>query len=105
MKKTPYEIEALTNRALTSLDNLQQVEANPFLYTRIKSRMELDKQGEAARYTRLLVSLSAALMLFLCINIASIYLYNRWQGGNNKSAPATVAVGKEFFPQDNTYNY
>lgn len=105
MMRTPREIEELTTQALTSLDNLQPVEANPFLYQKIKHRMVQSRQA-AARHAGLMVRLSAALLLFLCINVASFYFFSKKQQPvKAKTTTGINAVGDEFFPKTDTYNY
>lgn len=101
--KALREIEALTDQALNSLDNLQAVEANPFLYSKIKNRMQFNRQNGVAKNTRVMLRLSAALLLFLGINILSIYLLNKQH--NNTPQTGITAFSKAYFPQNDTYNY
>lgn len=102
--KTPQEIDHLTNQALASLDNLQQVDANGCLYTKIVNRMQLARQSAATRNTRLMFRLTAALLLFLCVNIISFYLLKKLQPANPKTNGIT-ALSQEYFPQNDSYNY
>jgi hypothetical protein len=108
--KTLRETEELAERALTSLDKLQPVEANAYLYSKVKNRMLLSRQTGAAAHTRLMFKLSAALLLFLFINAGSFYLLNRFQQPNaynpvKKAATGITAVSEEYFPGNNSYSY
>jgi hypothetical protein len=106
--KALREIEEQANQALNSLENLQPLEANQYLYTKIKNRMLQSRQ--AAQHIRLMFRLSAALLVFVCLNITSIYVFNTWQDKQNTNTPAKAKTGinalsDEFFPSTNTYNY
>ncbi|MES2274397.1 MAG: hypothetical protein V4592_00125 [Bacteroidota bacterium] len=108
--KALREIEEQAAQALTSLDNLQPVEANAYLYSKIKNRMIERRQTAAVAYTRLMFRLSAALLLFLFINIGSFYLLNRFQqpathAPVKKAATGITAVSEEFFPGASSYSY
>ena len=106
MMKSPREIEELADRAFNSLDNLQQAEANEYLYSKIKNRMLMSRQESAAKNTRLMYGLSAALLLFVCINITSFYLLSRPAQAQVKKADTGIsAFSDAYFPKDNTYNY
>jgi thiosulfate reductase cytochrome b subunit len=108
--KTQQEIEEQAAQALNSLDNLQPVEANAYLYSKIKNRMIQNRQTSVAAHTRLMFKLSAALLLFLCINVTSIYLLNRFGQPDNKvagknTATGIAAVSQEYFSTANSYSY
>jgi hypothetical protein len=80
--KTPREIEHLAEQALNSLDGAQQAEANPYLYQKIRSRMLQQRQQGISKNARLVLKLSAALVLFMGINLTSYYLLNKGQQVN-----------------------
>lgn len=101
--KTLREIEELTESTLNSLDNLQTVEANEYLYAKVKNRLLQNRQNTAA-YTRLMLRLSLALLLFLSINVASFYLLNTRQHTANKPKGIN-AFSQAYFPRNNSYNY
>jgi len=105
--KSQQEIEALSNQALNSLDNLQPAEANAFLYSKIRNRMLSNRRDETAKYTRLMVRLSAALVLFVCVNLTSYYFLQRWQKSNVKTTKVSGAnaFSEEFLPTESTYSY
>lgn len=108
--KTQQEIEQLTEGALNSLDGLQPLEANPYLYSKIRNRMAQARQA-TAKHAKLMFRLSMALLLFLFINVGSFYMLNKWQQPSNKISgkekPKTGinAVSEEFFPKAESYSY
>lgn len=101
--KTIREIEELADKTLTSLDNLQAVEANEYLYAKIKNRL-LENRQNAAAYTRLMLRLSLALILFSGINVASFYFLSARQH-NAANQKGINAFSEIYFPGDNSYNY
>jgi hypothetical protein len=104
--KNKQEIEHLTEATLNSLDNLQQVEANEFLYAKIRHRMQTSELHERASYNRLMVQLSVALCLFICINGASFYLFQHRQSKTAETnASAAAAFAEEYSLKDNSYSY
>jgi len=110
MKKTEQEIEALTNQALNSLDNVQPVEANAFLYAKVKNRLISQRQEAAARHTRLMFRLSAVLLMFIGINAGSFYAMKKWQQPTavkpEKALTGAAAINAAYFGSDNnTYSY
>jgi len=104
--KNKQEIERLTEAALNSLDNLQPVEANEFLYAKIRNRMQANELQERTSYNRLMVKLSVALGLFICINGVSFYLFQHQQSKSTKTtASAAAAFAEEYSLKDNSYSY
>ncbi len=69
--KNLEEAEKLADEALKSIDNIQAVEVNEFLYTRIKSRIEALDEGMEKVSAWPLYRLVAMLLLFIAINIVS----------------------------------
>lgn len=102
--RTLQEIEALTDSTLHSLDQLQTVEVNPYLYTRLQQRMLQNRQQTRMANTRLMLRLSAALLLLLCINILGICLLHK-QPAIKKQASGAAAFSEAYFPTNNAYNY
>jgi len=104
--KNKQEIEQLTNATLNSLNNLQLVEANEFLYAKVMHRMQVNEQQERITYSRLMVKLSVALGLFICLNGVSFYALQHQQNKTNKTTVATkAAFAEEYSLKDNSYNY
>lgn len=102
--KTLAELEALADNTLQSLDNLQPVEANPYLYTKLQQRMLYNKQQGRIANTRLMLRLSAALVLLLCINILGIYILNK-KPAHKQQVNGAAAFSEAYFPSNNSYNY
>lgn len=65
--KNLKELEKQVDMALTSLDNLQQVEVTEFLHSKIIHRMQT-RQETPLVYNKLMVRLAAVLCLLICIN-------------------------------------
>lgn len=63
-------VDQLVEETMASLDGLEPVRANPFLYTRISQRMKDRYQQRSSG--RLMPVLAAALVLFICVNLLSI---------------------------------
>ena len=103
--KTPLELEQLANRALTSLDNLQQVDANEYLYSKIVNRMQTARLETAAQNRRWMFRLTGALVLFLGINVASFYLLTKPKPASAKTTTGIAAVNQEYFAKTDTYSY
>ena|SRR5476651_2357752 len=105
--KNKQETERLTEATFNSLDNLQQVEANEFLYAKIKNRMRANEQRERVVYNRLMVKLSVALGLFICINGVSFYALQHRdnKGVKAKTTASAASFAEEYSLKDNSYNY
>jgi hypothetical protein len=104
--KNKQEIEQLTNATLNSLNKLQPVEANEFLYAKVMHKMQVNEQQERVTYSRLMVKLSVALGLFICLNGVSFYALQHQQNKTNKTTAATkAAFAEEYSLKDNSYNY
>lgn len=104
--KNIQEIEQLTEATLNSLNNLQPIEANEFLYAKIMHRMQVNEQQERITYNRLMVKLSVALGLFICLNGVSFYVLQHQQSKTTKTTAATkAAFAEEYSLKDNSYNY
>jgi len=101
-------IEKLTEATLNSLNGLQQVEANEFLHAKIINRMQANELKERVTYNRLMVKLSVALGLFICVNGVSYYLFAH-QSQNKGKVKTTVspvaAFAEEYSLNTNSYNY
>ena len=67
------DIEKLAEQTLNSLDGLQQVEANEYLYAKIKLRMQESKEVMPMYGSRVMLRLAAVLVLFIGLNCISFY--------------------------------
>ncbi|MES2379252.1 MAG: hypothetical protein V4553_21855 [Bacteroidota bacterium] len=81
--KNNQDIEKAVQQTLDSLDNLQQLEANEFLYAKIRQRMDNTAKVVPMNYNRVMLRLAAVLVLFIGINGLSFYVLK------HSSAPAT----------------
>jgi len=87
MDKPRQNIEAEVERTLGTVDDIQRVESNPYLYTRIQERMR-QQESVAVAGTVSSWRVILATLLFV-VNIASAYFYYQ------KSVQANQAVGIE----------
>jgi hypothetical protein len=101
--KTKSEIDNLADAALNSIDNLQEVDANPFLYGKIQSRFAAIKLQHNLNI-KIMSRLSIALLLFIGLNAGSYYLLNRQQK-TEKEATAAQAIASEYNLKTGGYDY
>lgn len=87
MDKPRQNIEAEVERTLGAVDDIQRVDGNPYLYTRIQERMRQQKPTAVAG-TVSSWRMALATLLFVA-NIGSAYFYYQ------KSIQANQAVGIE----------
>lgn len=74
MAKSRQHIEEEVNKTLASLDQIERVEGNPFLYTRIQERMRAESQARPAAGYQAILRLSLAAIL-LAVNVGGVYSY------------------------------
>jgi len=97
MKTTRNNIEEKVKRTLASLDSVQPASPRPFLYTRIKARMERAHENQARvfelkpAYQRLSVAVLVLLVVFNVIT-ASFYI-----GSSDNTATATELSEEEVY--------
>ena len=106
--KNKQELEKLAEMALTSLDNLQPVEANEFLYGKIANRIQMRQTLDRKTSQRLMLKLAVALVVFIGVNAASFYVLERQQHqAHPKAVVATgaAAFAQEYSLQNSSYNY
>jgi hypothetical protein len=97
--KKHQDIEKAVQQTLASLDNLQQLEANEYLFAKIKQRMGDPAKVAPIHYNRVMLRLAAVLALFIGINCASFYVLKQHTSTNN--IPKT---GADAFAQDYNLN-
>ena len=104
--KNLKEAEKLADEALKSIDNIQAVEVNEFLYTRIKNRMEaLDERVEKPSAWPM-YRLAAMLLLFIAINIVSFnYLYSTNSANKSMKSSELNAFSEDYNLQGSQNNY
>ncbi|NRB50881.1 MAG: hypothetical protein HRU41_24640 [Saprospiraceae bacterium] len=87
MDKPRQDIESEIERTLSTLDEVERVSGNPFLYTRIQEQMRQSKTGSSSKRAAAW-SLAFAVLLLL-VNISSVLMYYQ------KSVQADQAAGIE----------
>jgi hypothetical protein len=91
-------IQKLVDDTLSSLDDTQRAEANPYLYTRIEQRLKNRYAAAPSYQKKLMPVLAIALVLFISINVVSLFKVNT----TDTSASKKSASGIENFA--NEYN-
>lgn len=74
MAKSRQHIEDEVNKTLASFDQIERVEGNPFLYTRIQERMRSRSQAQPSSAYMAMLRLSLAAIL-LAVNVGGVYSY------------------------------
>ncbi|EHQ28329.1 hypothetical protein [Mucilaginibacter paludis] len=104
--KTKNEIEQLADETLASLDQLQQLEANSFLFAKIQSRMLYKNQCNNLAGVKTMSKLSVALALFIGLNIASYLMLNTVPKQHIKAqSSAAEALASEYHLNTDQYSY
>ena len=105
--KTQTEIAQLTDDTLDSINNLQQVEANTFLFSKLQHRMQYNAQQTQLARVKILSRLSVALVLFIGLNVGSYYLLlgNSPKPKTMQKSTAVQAFASEYQLNTNEYNY
>jgi hypothetical protein len=99
-------IEEQVQQTLNSLDNLQQLEANPFLHAKIVNRMANKQASIPIVYNKLMVRLAAVLCLFICINVVSFYvLKQKTNTVNTKNYTGVDAFANAYGLNNNLNSY
>jgi hypothetical protein len=84
--KNKQDLEKQVQQTLSSLDNMQQLEANAFLHAKIVNRMENKQASPPMAYNKLMVRLVAVLCLFICVNgISFLVLKQKTNTVNTKT--------------------
>ncbi|MEO6524714.1 MAG: hypothetical protein ABIN91_23720 [Mucilaginibacter sp.] len=105
--KAQKNIEELVDETLNTLNGIQPVEANNFLFGKIQNRMQMGSCEQVARI-KMLSRLSAALLLFIGLNVGSYYFLSgnsqKPQSVQQKTTPAQ-AFASEYHLSGSQYNY
>ena len=72
--KKQQEIEQMAEQTLNRLNNVQQLEANEYLHSKILQRMNDSREVISMAYNRAMLRLAAVLVLFIGVNAVSFYL-------------------------------
>jgi hypothetical protein len=111
--RTKSEIEKLAYETLNSIGDIQQVEANPFLFAKIQARMEAATRKQNYIPVKTLSVLSATLLLFIGLNMASYFLLSGssqqqasvTQQSTSKKTTVAEAFAKQYNLTTEQYNY
>jgi hypothetical protein len=103
--KNNQDIEKAVQQTLDSLDNLQQLEANEFLYAKIRQRMENTSKVVPMNYNRVMLRLAAALVLFIGINGVSFYILKHSSVHTTQTTSGANAFADAYNLNSNTDSY
>jgi len=104
--KNKKEAEKLAEEALKSIDQIEAVEVNDFLFTRIQNRLDIKISGMESGKLRSLYRLAAMLVLFTAINLLSFdYLTTKSSNSNKQKSNTTYAFAKEYNLSERAGNY
>jgi|GEM_PF-3204593 len=103
--KDRKEIEQLAEKALHSLDNLQQVDANDFLAAKAWQRMQTYRHELPAGYNKLLLRLAVVLLMFTGINCISFYALSKKSVDSTSAATGVDAFASAYGLSSNSENY
>jgi|GEM_PF-2606882 len=100
------EAEKFAEEILRSIDTIQPVEVDDFLFTRVQNRINTKlhrRQGQMRVFYRL----SMALLLFIVLNGATYYFLTKTatRAGNDHAASGLSAFAEEYKMTQNSYNY
>lgn len=70
MKKASSNIMNEMEQTLDILNNIKEVDASPFLITRIQQKIEIDKKNTIS--TPWVFSIAATIFILLCLNVFTI---------------------------------
>ena len=102
MDKSRHDIEAEIERTLSTLDEVERVSGNPFLYTRIQERMRQNKAGSNSKRAAVWSLAFAALLLLVNISSAFVYYQKSVQAGQ---AAGIEAIASEYGLLDQEENW
>jgi hypothetical protein len=103
--KNNQDIEKAVQQTLDSLDNLQQLEANEFLYAKIRQRMDNTAKVVPMNYNRVMLRLAAVLVLFIGINGVSFYVLKHSNSSASQTTSGANAFADAYNLNSNTDSY
>ena len=103
--KNQQEIERMAEQTLSSLDNLQQVEANEYLHSKIWLRINDTSKSIPPAYNRLMLRLAAVLFLFIGINCVSFYALKQHSVDTAQKSSGADAFANAYNLNDNSDSY
>lgn len=91
MKKNKHIIEQEVQKTLDSVDKIQRVEGNPFLYTRLQERLRQEQEGKSVTIrTRVPVFQLAMVGFLLFINGFALIQSDYFDQGNAETTASNL---------------
>ena len=100
MKKKKYNIEEEIQKTLDSVDGIQRVKGNPFLYTRLQERMNSNRRSNTTNKSFLSPMWQFALVAFLLVANVYVLLQSNYSTIQNTTAIEDVATEYEIAPSE-----
>lgn len=104
--KNLKDAEKLAEETLKSIDNIQALEVNEFIFTRIQNHLEIKRNGYEKIKLKSMHRLAAALLLIITINIISVkYLANKSNSDSTQQTSGINAFASDYKLHENLNNY
>lgn len=102
--KNNHELEKHVDQTLTSLDNLQQLEANEFLHAKVLHRMQVLRQSGGGAQ-KLMLRMAGVLCLFICLNTVSYFILKQPTNTTTKNIKGADAFADAYGLNNNLNSY
>lgn len=104
--KKETNLDQRISEAIESLKGIEPVQAKPFFYTRLKTRMESSPHVTYGKFSFLdnLKFNVAILAIIFTINMVSFFLFALNERANDPQT-GTEALSGEYFPATDDYSY
>jgi hypothetical protein len=104
--KDQQEIQRVVEQTLGSLDNMQPLEANEYLHSKIMQRLNERRKNIPPAYNRLMLRLAVVLILFTGINTVSFYVLKQSaEVANTKKTTGADAFADAYNLDNSTDSY
>jgi len=100
MKEKNYNIEEEIQKTLDSVDAIQRVDGNPFLYTRLQERLNSNRESNVTNQRLLSPIWQFALVAFLLITNAFVMLRSDYFNVQNEVTIDDLATEYELTPNE-----
>jgi len=103
--KNIKDVEKLAAETLKCIDNIEAIEPNNFLFTRIQNRLENKTLTKESGKIKLMYSLTFALLIIFMLNILSFKLLANKNANNSQPGNGISAVASDYNLNENSNNY
>jgi len=103
--KNIKDLEKLAEETLKSIDNIEAVEPNNFLFTRIQNRIENKTLATEKGKIKLMYSLTVALLIIFMLNIVSFKFLASKNTNNSQPGNGISAIASDYNLNEDSNNY